>query len=221
MRLPLVFRYAAREIALFVLLPLALAVLAAALGQPLLAVLPGAFALFSINFFRDPERRPPGGEETLVSPADGTVTDVIELDEPTFLKGRAVRIGIFLSVFDVHVNRAPLSGKIEFVEYRPGKFLDARKEECSSQNEANWIGLASAGPGAPRFLVKQISGAIARRIVCRLRPGDRVSRGERIGMIKFGSRTELYIPVSARATILVCPGEKVRGGGTAVARLGD
>jgi phosphatidylserine decarboxylase len=222
MRIPLVFRYAAREIALFVFLPLALAGFAAALGYPLLAILPFLLGLFSINFFRDPDRPLPGGAETLVSPADGTVTDVVELDEPLYLKERAVRIGIFLSVFDVHVNRSPSDGRVEWIEYRPGKFLDARKKECSTENEANWIGILGEGRGAPlRLAVKQISGAIARRIVCPLRPGDAVSRGVRIGMIKFGSRTELYIPVSARATILVCPGKKVRGGGTAVARLGD
>ena len=203
---PLVFRYAAREILIFVVLPLAIAAALLATPWPWIAIVPAALGLFSINFFRDPERRPPGGDETLVSPADGTVTDVIEMDEPEYLKARAVRVGIFLSVFDVHVNRAPASGRIEWISYRKGKFLDARKKECATENEANWIGLAPERPGAPRLLVKQISGAIARRIVFPFETGSRFARGERLGMIKFGSRTELYIPLSARATILVCPG---------------
>ncbi len=221
MRIPIAFRYARREILLSAGIPLVLAAAAAAAGWLVAAPFPLAIGLFSLGFFRDPERRPPGGGETVVSPADGTVTDVADVDENVFLGTRAVRIGIFLSVFDVHVNRAPVSGRVAYLEHRPGKFLDARRKECATENEAQWIGLEGEGAGAPRFLVRQVSGAIARRIVCDVRTGDRLERGRRIGMIKFGSRTELYIPLSARARILVCPGEKVRGGETSVARLGD
>lgn len=177
------------------------------------AAVPVLGLLFILRFFRDPERIPGGEEGDLVSPADGKVTDIVDAEHPYTGKGR--RIGIFLSVFDVHVNRSPVAGTVEQVRYIPGAFLDARNPECSKVNEANEIGLAAAD--GSRFLVKQISGAIARRIVCAAKVGDRLGRGERFGMIKFGSRTELtFDPVRYEAA--VAPGDVVRGGETVLAR---
>lgn len=171
-------------------------------------------ALFVLSFFRDPERKVPGGPETAVSPADGKVTDIEEVDEP-FLGGRALRIGIFLSVFNVHVNRVPLDGTVKEVRYQPGEFLDARKPECKDRNESNFVGFE--GPMG-LFGVRQITGYVARRIVCPLAEGDEVARGERMGMIKFGSRTELLVPVDAPVEVDVEVGQAVRGGSSVLLR---
>jgi phosphatidylserine decarboxylase len=171
-----------------------------------------------IYFFRDPERRIPAGADVVVSPADGTVTHVDEVEDADFPGGRAFRIGIFLSIFNVHVNRIPRSGRVLAVRYFPGAFLDARHPECPVRNEQLWIDLEG---DAPRGLmrVKQISGAIARRIVCWLKPGEQVAAGERLGMIKFGSRTELLLPVGAAREVLIKVGDKVKGGATVLCRL--
>lgn len=186
----------------------------------LLVVLP--LGAFFVLFFRNPTRRVPRGPGLLVSPADGTVVDIEELEEPDFLRGRAVRIGIFLSVFNVHVNRSPSAGRIAWLRHREGSFHDARSPLASLENESNTIGIepGEGGDGAPvRLLVRQISGAIARRIICPLELGQQVARGGLVGMIKYGSRTELYIPVEAGVELLVRTGDKVRGGSTEVARL--
>lgn len=179
----------------------------------------GLFA-FVLNFFRDPERKAEGGADTVTSPADGTVTDVLEIPSEAFVGEPCVRIGIFLSVFDVHVNRSPLKGEVRHLAHRPGAFLDARDPACSDKNEAMDLGLVirTAG-GERRVLVRQIAGAIARRIICPGPLGRQLTRGERYGMIKFGSRTELYLPRSLVAEVLVKPGDKVKGGLHAVARL--
>jgi len=218
MRIPLT-RYAPREIALYGGVPLALGGLAAAWGLPALALPLLALGAFSLSFFRDPERAIPAEPGAIVAPADGTVTDVTDVDEPEFLRGPATRIGIFLSVFNVHVNRAPVAGAVELVRHVPGGFRDARRaEEASRVNEANLLGLrADDAAGAP-VLVRQIAGAIARRIVCEARPGQRLERGQRYGMIKFGSRTELFLPRGAGFQAAVRVGDRVRGGATVVAR---
>ncbi len=186
---------------------------------PLAAIAPGVLLLFTLYFFRDPRRVPPGDERTIVSPADGKVVDIEEVDEPEVIGGKALRVGIFLSIFNVHLNRAPLAGRVNFVKYRPGKFLAAFNERATSENESNTIGLetghAAPGGGALRLKVKQISGIIARRIVCACREEQELARGERFGMIKFGSRTELYLPVGA-AELAVGIGDKVRGGRTVI-----
>src|SRR5262249_46905799 len=142
---------------------------------------------FILYFFRDPDRDIPTSRNALVSPADGKVTFVGEVEDPDFAGGRAFRISIFLSIFNVHVNRSPRTSQVVSVRYFPGRFLDARKAECAVRNEQLWIDLEESDPPR-RIRVKQISGAIARRIVCWLRPGDTVWAGERFGMIKFGSR---------------------------------
>jgi phosphatidylserine decarboxylase len=181
-----------------------------------LVVLP--FLVFLFAFFRDPERAVPGDGSSVVSPADGTVSDITELAHDELLGEPAVRIGIFLSVFNCHVNRAPLAGRVLETRYKKGKFINAmRHDAASTQNESNTIVLAEVGGGKPVAVVKQIVGAIARRIVCTVKEGDAVSRGQRIGMIKFGSRTELYLPKRLKPRVTVQVGQKVSGASIVVA----
>jgi phosphatidylserine decarboxylase len=187
------------------------------------------FLSVAVLFFRNPRRRPPREAGILVSPADGRVTDIEAVHEGEYLNGPALRIGIFLSIFSVHVNRSPGSGVVEYVKHRPGKFLDARDPRCKDDNESQSLGLrvlAGDGDGngdgdeGLRVLVRQISGAIARRIVCEARVGDVLDRGGLYGMIKYGSRTELYVPYDQapawRAAVAV--GDRVRGGSTVLFR---
>jgi phosphatidylserine decarboxylase len=193
--------------------------LAAAVSSLFTILLLPLFVLwgFVLFFFRDPERTIPADPSALLSPADGTITDVGEVDEPEFPGGRALRIGMFLSVFNVHVNRAPRAARVVQLRYYPGEFLDARHPECGRRNEQMWIDLEEAGsPGKLR--VKQIAGAVARRIVCWLRVGESLPAGARIGMIKFGSRTEVYLPTSTPVDVLVKPGDTVQGGSTILLR---
>ncbi|MBA3707454.1 MAG: phosphatidylserine decarboxylase family protein [Planctomycetes bacterium] len=178
--------------------------------------------LFTLAFFRNPKRTPAGGLDCLISPADGVVSDITTIDEPDFLHAKSIRIGIFLSVFDVHVNRSPVGGSIAYAKYTPGKFLDARHPDVSHENEANAIGIDVAPEVATglRVLVRQLSGLIARRIICTHGVGDVIVRGELYGMIKFGSRTELWIPESHPHTVLVKLGDRVKCGETVLVRLG-
>jgi phosphatidylserine decarboxylase len=186
-----------------------LALAAFLLGHALLAMIPLMFATAVGLFFRDPERAVPGGDDLVVSPADGRVVEVARSAE-----GGPARVAIFLSLFNVHVNRSPVAGRVRSVTYRPGRFRPAYEVEASSQNERNDLELE--GPGGS-FGVSQIAGLVARRIRCSKRAGDEVARGERIGYIAFGSRTELTLPSGAE--ILVEVGQKVRGAETVVARL--
>lgn len=173
-----------------------------------------ALALFCLNFFRDPERPVPEGEELILAAADGVVADIVEIEENEVLKTNCRRVGIFLSVFDVHVNRAPIAGRITYVQHHPGLFLDARDPLCSEKNEAlTW---AFEGKDAT-LVVRQLTGAIARRIVPWSKVGDVVPRGHRFGMIRFGSRTEIYLPLNAKVNVTV--GERVTGALTIIARL--
>lgn len=165
-----------------------------------------------VYFFRDPERVIPTEANIMVSPADGVVTHVETVDEPDF--GPALRISIFLSIFNVHVNRTPADASVVQVRYFPGQYLDARNPDSARRNEQLWVDLTDA-QGRP-VRVKQISGAIARRIVCWLKPGDKLTRGERFGMIKFGSRTDLLLPPAAQAAVKV--GDVVKGGTTILVR---
>lgn len=183
-----------------------------------LSVLPVIVWLFA--FFRDPERAVPSTPHVMVSPADGMISDIGELPHNDLLGGPCLRIGIFLNVFNVHVNRAPCDGKISSVTYKKGKFINAMKHnEASDTNESNTITLAEPDGDRPVAVVKQIVGLIARRIVSAKQPGDTVAIGERIGMIKFGSRTELYIPMRLRPVAQVKVGQKVRGAMDIVATL--
>ncbi len=173
---------------------------------------------FVLSFFRDPERVVPTDPFALVSPADGTVTHVEEVSDADFPGGRAFRVSIFLSVFNVHVNRNPRPGKVTRLRYFPGAFLDARAGECAVRNEQFWIDYEDGPTGAP-IRIKQIAGAIARRIVCWLKQGEEVQAGARLGMIKFGSRTDVLLPVALVGAVHVKVGDKVRGGSTVLLRL--
>lgn len=178
---------------------------------PLLAIVVLPFWIWLLAFFRDPERPIPTGAGVYVSPADGLVSDVTTIENDPIIGGPAVRIGIFLSVFNVHVNRAPCAGKVTAVTYKVGKFLNALNHTgASNDNESNTIVIADAD-GQPVAVVKQIVGLIARRIVCTAVVGTTLTRGQRFGMIKFGSRTELTIPASLNPQVQVKVGQKVRG----------
>jgi phosphatidylserine decarboxylase len=170
-----------------------------------------------IWFFRDPEREIPSDPNVLVSSADGTITHVEEVDDATFPGGRALRISTFLSIFNVHVNRLPRSGQVTSIAYFPGAFLDARNADCAQRNEQLWIDLQE--PGGRLIRIKQISGAIARRIVCWLKLGEEVERGARLGMIKFGSRTDVLVGAQEHVTVLVKVGDKVKGGASGLLRF--
>ncbi len=178
------------------------------------ALILAVLAIWVVAFFRDPIRPGPRGERYVVAAAEGHVVQVIETDEPMYVKERSVRISIFLSVFDVHVNRYPVDGAVELVHYNKGKFLHAADEKASLDNEQSSIGLR--GPRG-RVLVRQIAGLIARRIVTDAKPGDRVTQGERLGLIRFGSRTDVFLPLSARPVLKVKPGDRVLVGGTVLA----
>ena len=175
-----------------------------------LVVLVIAFVRF---FFRDPERAVPADPSLVVSAADGVVVGVEEMDEPDFQLGPRCRIAVFLSVFDVHVNRSPVAGRVLKTSHKPGEFLDVRHPECSTRNEAlSWLLETDRGPVA----VRQIAGLVARRIVAWSKEGGTLARGERFGMIRFGSRTEVFLPVSCE--VLVKPGDRVQGALTPIAR---
>jgi phosphatidylserine decarboxylase len=164
-----------------------------------------------VSFFRDPERIPAGDDNSILSPADGTVLSISQAPESP--SGASRRISVFMSVFNCHVNRAAVGGVLADYAYCPGKKLAAYEEKCSTENEQNRITLeASRG----RVTFKQIAGVLARRIVFYPKPGDRLSRGQRIGIILFGSRVDLFVPDDADVTVR--PGEKVRAGRTELAR---
>jgi len=219
----LLTRYGAREVALSLVAWTAAAAALWVYVHPAAAAGPAALLLFTLYFFRDPRRLAPEGQDLVLAPADGRVVDIEEVDDSDFVGERALRVGIFLSLFDVHINRAPVAGRVEVVRYRPGKFLAAFNERATSENEANYVGLAT-GRKAPsgdelRVGVKQISGIIARRIVCACAEGQDLASGERFGMIKFGSRTELYLPAGSLGELRVKVGDKVRAGATVIGRL--
>ena len=179
------------------------------------------FWAFMVLFFRNPSREITADAGVLVAPADGTVWDIGEVDEEEYIEGRCLRIGIFLSVFNVHVNRAPCAGEIEWLSHKEGGFSDARSETAALSNENNSIGMRiseSEAAGVP-LVLKQVSGAIARRIICPLKQKDRVTRGGLIGMIKYGSRTEIIIPLEAGFQPSVAVKDKVCGGVTILGRF--
>ena len=191
-----------------------------------LGVIPGGLIVlfwgYIAFFFRNPHRTLPENPEFLLSPADGVVRDITvveDFDQAPF-EGKALRIGIFLSVFNVHINRAPAELQVISKHYREGRYLDARNTNCIKENEAMTIaGNASAAGKSFPMAVRQISGAIARRIVCPVEPGAHIARGKIYGMIKFGSRTELYLPCDDAFEVLVKPGDKVKGGISVLARI--
>jgi phosphatidylserine decarboxylase len=169
---------------------------------------------FTLFFFRDPDRVVPVDPSAVVAAADGIVTDIADIEESEILKTKMRRVGIFLSIFDVHVNRAPIDGRIIYRERREGLCVDARRPDCAEKNEAiTWAFQNSS----VTIVVRQLTGAIARRIVAWSGVGDELKKGDRFGMIRFGSRTEVYLPLAA--TVLVKMGDHVNGGVTIIARL--
>ncbi len=174
------------------------------------------FSLFTLYFFRDPTPVVPPNPGIYVSPANGRVTIIDEIEEPEYMGGPCRRISVFLSVFDVHVQKTPVSGVIEHLEYHPGEFLNALKPESATRNENYLIGIASSENPGERVGVRLIAGVIARRIVPWITQEDTVQRGERISLIQFGSRCDLYVPLSAVVTVNI--GDKVVGGETILAR---
>ena len=177
-----------------------------------------AVLLWILSFFRDPQRQSPDGANILLSPADGVVSDIATVDEQTFVGGEALRIGIFLNIFNVHINRMPCAARVESVTYRKGRFINAMNADSGRVNESNDIGLTRLEEPVDKLLVRQISGAIARRIVCEAQVGEEFAGGEKFGMIKFGSRTELYLPIRGEATCRVKVGDKVKAGLTVLVR---
>jgi phosphatidylserine decarboxylase len=178
------------------------------------AAIVSLLGLFTVWFFRDPVRSLPAGENIVVAPGEGRVVDIREVNEPSFLRSTARRISIFLSVFDVHVQRAPVTGTVEHREYKPGKYAVAWLEKASQDNEQASLGITTP---QGRVLVRQIAGLVARRIVTDPSEGERVQRGERIGLIRFGSRVDLFLPLEWEVTCAV--GDRARVGSTPLARL--
>ena len=162
--------------------------------------------IFCLSFFRDPYRRVVADKNILLAPADGRVTDIELVEANEFIGGRALRVGIFLSIFDVHINRAPCDVRVEKITYRKGRYKDARNPQAGCINESNNLAMVRTESPYDKLVVRQISGAIARRIVCAAREGQELSGGQRFGMIKFGSRTELYVP--AREEVKGPPSEE-------------
>jgi phosphatidylserine decarboxylase len=176
------------------------------------AVVWALVGLWVVAFFRDPVRRGPRGPQYVIAPADGLVVSIVEVEEPSFLQGKARRVAIFMNVFNVHVNRYPADGTVAYRHYNPGRFLNAADEKASLENEQSSIGLETP---KGRLLVRQIAGLIARRIVTDHDRGAAVHQGERLGLIRFGSRVDLFLPLAA--TVRVRVGEKTTAGTTVVA----
>jgi phosphatidylserine decarboxylase len=181
----------------------------------LLAFLLTLIALWVAYFFRDPERTGERGERLVVAPADGKVIQIADVDEPAFLNGRATRVSIFMNVFNVHVNRYPVTGTVQYVHYNKGKFLNAAADKASLENEQSSVGIqTNAGL---RVLVRQIAGLIARRIVTYSKMNERVNQGDRMGIIRFGSRVDVFLPVGS--PIRVKEGQLTTAGVTILAEL--
>jgi len=183
-------------------------------GVPLLIAEAALFLVFvwTLMFFRNPRRKIPVDSRVLLSPADGTITDISEAETPE-IGGKALKIGMFLSIFNVHINRVPCAARVESINYKKGKFINALDAAAGRVNESNDIVMTMLDEPRDRLLLRQVSGAIARHIVCEAKPGQQYAQGEAFGMIKFGSRTELYIPQrDAGYSLLVEIGDKVNAG---------
>jgi phosphatidylserine decarboxylase len=180
-----------------------------------LGIILGLIGIAITGFFRDPERQAPMGEGLVVSPADGKVVSIAKIKGDPPLLDNATRVSVFLSPLDVHINRIPVEGKIAKVTYQRGKFLAAYKEEASRRNEQNALSIVDS---KGRTLgVVQIAGVLARRIICHAKPGDQLARGDRFGLIMFGSRTDTYLPEGCQ--VEVTEGQRVKGGETVLARF--
>lgn len=181
--------------------------------HPLIAVIPGLFLVFSVYFFRNPKRTAPVGESFVITPADGKVLSVSTVDEGRFLKDKRLRVCIFMSPFNVHVNRIPVTGTVETVSYNRGKFFPAYAEKASLDNEQNAVVIANAA--GEKILFIQIAGWLARRIVSYAKPGERWEQGSIYGLIRFGSRMDVYLPLNYNVKVKV--GEMVKAGETILA----
>lgn len=181
----------------------------------LVAVAVSVIALWCAYFFRDPERTGPRGPNLVIAPADGRVLVITEVDEPRFVHGRATRISIFMNVFNVHVNRYPVDGRVDFTWYNPGKFLNAAAEKSSLENEQMSVGITT--PSGVRILTRQIAGLIARRIVTYSKVGDEAHQGDRFGLIRFGSRVDVFVPPTAAVRVKL--GDVTTAGTSVLAEL--
>lgn len=197
------------------------AFVAALLGNLVLGVAPliiflwGLFVLFTLYFFRDPEARVPGGKGLVVSPAHGKVDLVDTTSETRFLGGECQRISIFLSVFDVHVQNAPVSGRVAFLKHTAGLYLSALRSDCGLHNENVLLGFEASDPANERLSIRLIAGVLARRIIPWVEAGEEIVRGERLSLIQFGSRVEVYLPKHAKVRVKI--GDRVVGGETVLA----
>lgn len=206
----------AREGLPFIIPGLVITILLFYCGVFSIAILLGLMTLFAIYFFRDPERDGNAGDDAVLSPADGTIIDIRHLDDSSNKLGEpALKISIFMSVFNVHVNRIPVRGRISGIKYNPGKFFSANLDKASEQNENNIVAL-DAGNGQ-KIVFVQIAGLIARRIVCWIKERDDVKAGQRFGLIRFGSRVDVYLPAESRINIRAR--EKVKAGKTIIGYL--
>ncbi len=221
MRIPLT-GYAVKEILIFGGCGAVITAGVAGFAGPLwfLAMLPLLLTVWVLWFFRDPPRRPPDDPRLVLSAADGKVTDVETVEAPPELggEGQALRISVFLSIFDCHINRAPCAGTVEAVARREGRHLNAMRAASAVENHQVAVLLRSEASGAP-VLVRLIAGVIARRIVCRAQPGDRLAAGQRFGMIKFGSRTDVFVPMTAPIDVRVRVGDRVKAGRTVLGQF--
>lgn len=216
MRIPLT-KYGLRELLLFCI-PCVVGIGFSIALFPWVVPIPLFFLSFLLNFFRDPDRQTPQDAALIIAPADGTVSHIVPVFEENYLKCDTTKISIFMSVLNVHVNRAPVKGRVEFLKHTKGKFLDARDDECFSSNENHLMGLSLVGSDV-KVTVKQIAGKIARRIVCASKVGEVLGQGQRFGMIKFGSRVEVFVPASVKIDVMVKVGDKVTAGKTVLARF--
>jgi len=174
--------------------------------------------IWVLSFFRDPDRLSPQDNKVLLAPADGKVTDIEIVQENDFIDHPALRIGIFLNIFNAHINRAPCNVKVEKITYRPGKYKIAMNPESARVNESNDLRMTRIDSPQDRLILRQISGAITRRIICKAKQGQELAGGEKFGMIKFGSRTELYLPAGEKTKCLVQVGDKVKAGLTPIVK---
>lgn len=191
------------------------AVLALLLGWRKTAMVCGAFACFAGWFFRNPPRTIPRGDDLILAPGDGKVLSIQKEFEPRYLKEDSILISIFLNIFDVHVNRMPCAGRIVDMAYQPGRFLDASDQDATVHNEQNALLIET--PSKKKVLCVQVAGLIARRIVCWAQPGDAAVKGERFGLIRFGSRMDTYFPLESRVRVRV--GDRVKGGESILAEF--
>jgi len=205
----------AKEGYFFIVVGLVFTVFGVVIWGPFGASFPFVVTLFCLWFFRDPKRKVPEGEGLLVSPADGKIVDISSVEETRFLKKPAIKISIFLDVFNVHVNRSPAAGKVLGIFYNPGRFLAANVPKASLENEQNALLIET--PGGKRIVCIQIAGLIARRIVCWVQNGGELDRGQRFGLIRFGSRVDLYLPPETELQVAL--GSKVVGGETVMGVL--